>query len=145
MEKVKKGYTSIASDDCFEFVQSVDFLKNRFAESRVKLIANEVDLVGYSLFRSAWYLPSTRKEQYYIDSLCNLYLKNCMQKEELIDSPSEIFSRIYNHLKPNEQDYAKIEEKKRNQMIREQCDTCIWKDRCQQKYKRPNCSAFEPC
>ena len=153
----KKGYTGISKDICKEFFSNSEYFNFISNDERVNLITNHFDRInGMGIYaRESWFLPSSQSERYYMDSLCNAYLKACMKQnnisQELLSDSNNVFKLIYHTLKPNNTEINNIEEKHKrdeeyelNRKTEKQCKACIWYDRCKQRNERPNCSAFEP-
>lgn len=142
----KKGYQSIKTDTCREFFSNNSFFKDRISEDRIRLIANNFDMLKSNVknIRFSWYLPSIKTEPYYADSLCNAYWKVCVKNhsQELSTDPNHIFDIVYNNLKPSEQDCQRVKEQK----IHSQCHACAFCDRCQlpKETRTLNCSGFMP-
>lgn len=140
----KNNYPNITKDICREFLLSINYFEGSYSNERSVSITHVLDELTVRI-KYGPYLPSSKTDRYYLDSLCNSYWKARFKNgpQESLSDPNYIFNGLYNSFKPNEQDLKRIEKQK---MDRQQCHACAFYDRCQLPYENRtlNCSGFIP-
>jgi hypothetical protein len=144
----KNSYQSITNDNLHEFFLQNDYFQGHYSEDRATRITKVLNFITVRSDLSI-YLPTSTRDPYYIDSLCNSYLRSCFRNHsrDVSLDPNYIFNGLYNHFKPNEDDCKKIKAAKhRKEIYRQQCSACAFYDRCQLPYanRTLNCSGFIP-
>ena len=180
----QREYKSITEDICREYLSKINSVSTDLANKtkRYDLFKSNVNTAKATVRYSEtvntptwlddiyqpWYLPNTKSESYYADSLCNVYWKTVTeaQGKEASLEPNDVFSMIYVEMIPTDKECHMIEKAIENKKIEkqarelelkiaiqrrqlqweveEQCRTCIRKDHCGQFGKRANCSAYIP-
>lgn len=146
-ENVKEGYKRAEKDAVMITAKALHFEKYREQGENYQTVKSkvespisgnwiEVDYIRALGEETYYYYYFPRySDDYYVDSICNLYWKLVVNSRNLAEEEASDFERIvpliYNNLKPNDDDAIKF-----------QCNACAFEDSCTQK--RANCAAFIP-
>ena len=113
-----------------------------------KELLDKYSVANFSMldYNVAWFLPDDAKEQYYLDLLCNLYVKNVFAhyNNNVVWNVDKIHTLLYECLKPHDIDYDIVAKAKTKEANRKRCYNCSWFERCKEVGKIDNCAAFVP-
>lgn len=156
----QEAYTSVTKEDYCKFVSNNAYFQENFEkEIAKKPLDTSMDQLVESQVKSAesfnWYskfstdlcfLPNMKTDPYYADALCNAFWKYIVNKrqEEILTDPDAVFELLLNYLSPSDNDAKILQKKKEEMKIREQCDSCMFKDRCKRPDKVLNCPSYLP-